>query len=73
MSTIRITVNGRAHSIAPSSTLEALLRSLGKEADRPDSPIATAVNGRHVAKQARASFVLNDQDEVTTFEPISGG
>ena len=72
MSTIRITVNGQEHSIAPSSTLEALLNRLGKDA-RPDAPIATAVNGRHVAKQARASFVLNDRDEVTTFEPISGG
>ena len=73
MSTICITVNGKEHTVAPSLTLEQLLLSLGFDADPAASVIATAVNGRHVARHLRANVTLNDQDVVTTFEPISGG
>lgn len=73
MSTIRITVNGKEHTVDPSLTLEQLLSSQGFDADPAASVIATAVNGRHVARHLRNSVILNDQDAVTTFEPISGG
>lgn len=73
MSTIRITVNGEEHTVAHSITLDALLQALAPGENGAVSPVATAVNGRHVARQARADIVLNDQDAVTTFEPISGG
>ena len=73
MSTIRITVNGAEHTLARESTLAELLNALRPSSDERHTLIASAVNGRHVARQARASLVLNDQDVVTTFEPITGG
>ena len=72
VNTIRITVNGVEHRIAESSTLQDLLDALRPEAE-PGAPIASAVNGAHVARQARAALVLKDCDAVTTFEPITGG
>jgi len=72
VNTIRITVNGAEHAIAESSTLQDLLDALCPEAER-GAPIASAVNGTHVARQARAALVLKDRDAVTTFEPITGG
>lgn len=69
MSTIRITLNGNVHTVAKGLTLEALLQNLCAA----PSTIASAVNSQHVARHTRASVVLNDQDVVTTFEPISGG
>lgn len=73
MSTIRITLNGNAHTVDQGLTLEELLQTLNPDAGTSGRAIASAVNSRHVAKHARASVVLNDQDVVTTFEPISGG
>ncbi|WP_198958940.1 sulfur carrier protein ThiS [Candidimonas nitroreducens] len=72
MNTIRITVNGVEHTVAASSTLQDLLDTLRPEAE-PGAPIASAVNGTHVARQARATLVLQDRDAITTFEPITGG
>ncbi|HUG59786.1 MAG TPA: MoaD/ThiS family protein [Candidimonas sp.] len=73
MSTIQITLNGNVHTVAQGLTLEALLRDLLPGSAEPATAIATAVNSQHVARHARASLVLGDQDTVTTFEPISGG
>ncbi|TAL89025.1 MAG: MoaD/ThiS family protein [Candidimonas sp.] len=73
MSLIRITVNGKEHTIAEASTLEDLLTMLSPSASQASLPMATAVNGSHVARQARATRVLSDQDAITTFEPITGG
>ena len=73
MSTITITLNGQAHAVAVGTTLEQALRLVAPDADGASMPVATAVNGRHVARPARAGHVLNDQDAVTTFEPITGG
>jgi sulfur carrier protein len=72
VNTIRITVNGAEHTVAASSTLQDLLDAL-RPAAGPGAPIASAVNGAHVARQARAALVLKDRDAVTTFEPITGG
>ncbi len=73
MSLIRITVNGKEHTVAEASTLEDLLKTLNSSAPQASLPMATAVNGSHVARQARATRVLIDQDAITTFEPITGG
>jgi sulfur carrier protein len=73
VSTIRITVNGTEHTVAQALTLAQLLDHLKITADEPAVPVASAVNGQYVAKRARAGLVLNDQDAVTTFEPITGG
>lgn len=73
MSTIHITVNGNAHALAQGMTLAELLHRLHPDFETSKSPIATAVNNQHVARLARAAFVLGDDDAVTTFEPITGG
>lgn len=73
MSTINITLNGQAHTVAGGISLADALRALVPDVDNADAPIATAVNGRHIARQARADYVLSDQDAITTFEPITGG
>lgn len=73
MSTIHITLNGQPHAVADGITLEQALGLIAPDADGASMPVATAVNGRHVARQARAGHVLSDQDAITTFEPITGG
>lgn len=73
MSTITITLNGQQHTVAKGISLVDALRTLMPNVDNADTPIATAVNGKHVARQARADSLLNDQDVITTFEPITGG
>lgn len=73
MNTIRITVNGTEHTVAQALTLARLLDDLKITTDDASVPVASAVNGLYVAKRARAGLVLNDQDAVTTFEPITGG
>lgn len=69
---IRIAVNGEPFSIPAGCTLQQALDVTGHPA-APDSPVATAVNGRHVPRAARAQTPLSDGDQVTTFEPITGG
>ena len=73
MSTICITFNGSPHTVTEGLTLEALMNSLRPADPAAGAIVASAVNGRHVARRARASVILQDQDAVTTFEPISGG
>lgn len=73
MSTIQISLNGTPHTVTAGTTLATLIQSLRPDHDPERSPMATAVNGRHVAREQRASWRLNDNDAVTTFEPISGG
>lgn len=73
MNTIRITVNGTEHTVAQALTLAQLLDDLKITTDDAPVPVASAVNGQYVAKRARAEVVLNDQDAITTFEPITGG
>lgn len=73
MNTIQITVNGSERTVASALTLDQLLASLDPQTEGAFMPVASAVNGQYVAKSARADFVLNDRDVVTTFEPITGG
>jgi sulfur carrier protein ThiS len=73
MSTIKISFNGQFHEIAQGTTLEDAMRAFAPEAIEAGVPIASAVNGQHVARQARGGVVLGNQDAITTFEPITGG
>ncbi|NYT38406.1 MoaD/ThiS family protein [Allopusillimonas soli] len=72
MTTIQIFLNGQAHHIAQGLTLAQALEQLLDAADTA-LPYASAVNGEHVARQVRQNVILNDQDSITTFEPITGG
>lgn len=73
MSTITITVNGEAHTVTGNTSLADLLLVIRPGLDPATAPLATAVNGRHVPRRQRQQCILNDQDAITTFEPISGG
>ncbi|TEA78438.1 sulfur carrier protein ThiS [Allopusillimonas ginsengisoli] len=73
MSIIRIFFNGQAHDVDQGLTLDAALHTYAQKSIEAGDPIATAVNGRHVSRQARSSVILADQDAITTFEPITGG
>lgn len=73
MTTITVNVNGQTHQVAADTTLMQLLQQLRPDIDLSTSPLASAVNGRHVARTQRAGCVLQNHDEITTFEPISGG
>jgi sulfur carrier protein len=71
MISISILVNGTTYNVAAGTTLDQLLATVLDASD--SDTYASAVNGGYVARQARASHVLEDHDEVTTFEPITGG
>jgi sulfur carrier protein len=73
LNTIRVTVNGTEHVVASTTTLAQLLGQLGTAVDDAQAPVASAVNGHYVARQARAALLLRDRDAITTFEPITGG
>lgn len=73
MTTITVNVNGQAHQVPANTTLAQLLQSLRPDTDLATSPLASAVNGKHVARAQRAQYVLGANDDITTFEPISGG
>ncbi|MFZ9346845.1 MAG: sulfur carrier protein ThiS [Burkholderiaceae bacterium] len=66
---MHIFVNGAEQMVADAITLAELLETLGLSA----TSCATAVNGAFVARGDRATCTLCDQDQVMTFEPITGG
>lgn len=67
--TFTVTVNGAPHSVREDTTLDALLKRLGQQAEG----VATAVNGEFVPRAARASHRLATGDAITCFAPIVGG
>ena len=73
MNTITITINGDPHTVHGNTSLADLLQVIRPGLNPATAPLATAVNGRHVPRQQRQQCLLNDQDAITTFEPISGG
>jgi thiamine biosynthesis protein ThiS len=73
VNTLPVTVNGQPHTVSSNTTLAQLLCSLHPGIDPDASPMASAVNGRHVARKDRSTCVLCAHDAITTFEPISGG
>ena len=68
-STITILLHDTPREVAEGCTLLALLEQLGHA---PQS-VATAVNGRFVARTQRAAWVLQPSDAVLLFQPIVGG
>jgi sulfur carrier protein ThiS len=73
LNTLRIVYNGLEHILREATTLEQLLASQQAAWGTDTTPVASAVNGVHVARHARPALALKDGDVVTTFEPISGG
>ena len=66
---MHVFINGASTPCEAGCTLAMLLGRLGIAADQ----CATAVNGVFVARDQRAQTVLHDNDQVMTFEPITGG
>lgn len=66
---IGITLNGQAIPLGSRTTLAALLKALGQD----ETGLATAVNGEFVARDERASCVLEAGDNVSLFGAIVGG
>ncbi len=66
---IPITVNGQPREVPEGSSLAELVAQL---ADSPQA-MATAVNQEFVARDARATRILQAGDQVFTFQPITGG
>lgn len=66
---ISVTVNGEVREVPEGSSLADLVAQL---ADTPQA-LATAVNQEFVARDARATRVLQAGDQVFTFQPITGG
>lgn len=66
---IDIELDGRAERIDAGTTLAALVTARGLD----PTEIATAVNGRFCAREARAQAVLAAGDRVVFFRRIVGG
>jgi len=66
---IPITLNGEPRQVPAGSSLADLVAQVA------DSPLAlaTAVNGDFVGREQRAQRLLQPQDAVFTFQPITGG
>lgn len=67
--TITVSLDGQPQSLCAATPLTELLRARGL---LPES-VATALNGRFVAREARAQALLQDGDQVLLFKPIVGG
>lgn len=66
---MKIEVNGDAQELE-ARDLEAALAELGYASD---APVATALNGEFVAREARAETRLADGDRVEVISPRMGG
>lgn len=66
---MQVFINGKPTPIAQGATLADLLAQFALD----PKACATAVNGTFVARDARAAIALKDNDQVMTFEPITGG
>ncbi|HEX7388279.1 MAG TPA: sulfur carrier protein ThiS [Castellaniella sp.] len=68
-----IHLNGTPHDVPEKATLHQVLALLAVPVDQADAPVATALNGVHVARSKRDQTLLAPGDQITTFEPITGG
>jgi len=66
---IQILIDEQPRELPAGSNLAELLALLQRE---PRS-VATAVNGRFVAREARPATMLAEGDQVLLFQPIVGG
>lgn len=74
MNTIPIHFNDEPRCVPEGSNLQQALALLAPNpGDAPPTSIATALNGRHIARAQRESTPLSAGDHITTFAPIVGG
>ncbi len=73
MNTIPIYFNGEARTVPEGSTLRQALALLAPGGAPDDAPLATALNGDHVARPQRERTRVSAGDHITTFTPIVGG
>ena len=66
---ITIELDRQPHEVPEGCTLAALVDTL----DHAPQAVATAVNGRFVAREQRTDCVLAAGDAVLLFQPIVGG
>jgi sulfur carrier protein len=66
---MQIFINGTPREVAADTTLADLMQLLALG----ETACATAVNGQFVPRQQRAQTHLTQNDQVMTFEPITGG
>ena len=66
---MQVLINGKSIDIAQGSDLATVLSELGIQPEQ----CATAVNGEFVARSLRSERILHPNDQVMTFEPITGG
>lgn len=66
---LAVRVNGVVHRLPAHSTLADLLARLGQ----PPEGVATAVNGRFVARDRRHEQAMCEGDQVSVFQAIVGG
>ena len=73
--TIHIFVNGAERLISVNTTLAELVALLQQEAGQENDPqaLATAVNEIFIPRTSRADTLLQEDDQVFTFSPITGG
>lgn len=72
---ITVKVNGESKQLPEGTALSQLIEILQQEAGQEADPtlIATAVNEVFIPRQQRAEHILQEQDDVFTFSPITGG
>jgi len=66
---MQVLINGKLIDIAQGSDLATVLSELGIQPEQ----CATAVNGEFVARPLQSEKILHPNDQVMTFEPITGG
>lgn len=66
---MQIFLNGIAHECPEGLSLADFLASIGIAQNN----CATAVNQAFVARERRAEIALKQNDQIMTFEPITGG
>ncbi len=66
---LTILLDEQPHALPGPCTLAELVERLG----HAPAAVATAVNGRFVARSARTGTALADGDRISLFQPIVGG
>ena len=69
LTAIALTLDGKPHSVPATSSLGALVESLGHAPNK----VSTAVNGLFVPRGQREACLLQEGDAVLLFQPIVGG
>lgn len=73
LTTITIRTDQGTLSLPTDSTLADAVQQLLAAQGKADDSVATAVNGKFVARGERARHRLRDGDTVLCFSPITGG